>query len=78
MERFAKSGGDRSPPSEHGVHSWSVSPDAAVGGRLTAAAVPARRPSAGAVPGRGGACLAVRPHRPLSVFSLLVPIRFSA
>ena len=27
--------------------------------------VPARRPSAGAVPGRWGACLAVRTHRPL-------------
>src|SRR5262245_11079603 len=31
--------------------------------RMTTA-LPARRPSAGAVPGRRGACLAVRPHRP--------------
>src|SRR5262249_10353921 len=29
--------------------------------------LPARRPSAGAVPGRRGACLAVRPRRPLFV-----------
>jgi len=27
---------------------------------------PARRPSAGSAPGRWGACLAVRPHRPPS------------
>jgi len=52
LERYAQSGGDRSPPSEYGVNSWSVSPDAAVGGTLTAAAVPARGPGAGAVPGR--------------------------
>jgi len=26
---------------------------------------PARRPSAGALPGRWGICLAARPHRPL-------------
>ena len=53
MERCAKSGEDRSPPSAHGVNSWSVSPDAAVGGTLTAAAVPAYRLSAGAAPGKG-------------------------
>ena len=32
----------------------------AVCGRMAAATLPARRPSAGAVPGRWGACLAVR------------------
>ena len=67
LEGYAQSGGDRSPPSAHGVNSWSVSPDAAVGGTLTAAAVPARGPGAGAVPGRRGACWAVRPPRPLVV-----------
>ena len=25
FRRFAKSGGDRSPPSEHGMNSWSLS-----------------------------------------------------
>ena len=52
LERCAQSGEDRSPPSAHGVNPWSVSPDAAVGGTWTAAAVPARGPGAGAVPGR--------------------------
>ena len=47
MERCAKSGEDRSPPSEHRVKSRSVSSHAAVGGTLTAAAVPAHRLSAG-------------------------------
>src|SRR5262249_10098696 len=34
--------------------------------RMKKSSHPARRPSAGAMPGRGGACLAVRPHRPIT------------
>src|SRR5215471_12149055 len=36
--------------------------------------IPARRPSAGAGPGRGGICLVATPHRPrYSLLPLLVP-----
>src|SRR5262249_42757045 len=51
-EQLVRSGGDRSPQNEHRGNSWSVASHAAVGGTWTAVAIPARRPSAGAKPGR--------------------------